>query len=224
MTVSVLDRSLFSEPEAARLLGVASSTLHYWLEGGERRGRTYRPIIRPEARGEREVTWAEFVEAGLLRQYRREHQVPMAELRAFVGLLRDGWACPTRSAHHRPFIADRQLVLEAQGEARLDPEYCLVAVVNDQLILTAPSATFVERVVWDGDIAAAWRPANDPRSPVLIDPQRRFGRPAVNGVSTEVLWEYLESGESTEETAAAFGLTPDHVRWAQAYELTARAA
>lgn len=55
-TVSVLDREMYAEAEAARLLRVAQSTLHYWLEGGERRGRTYRPVLRVEARGERSVT------------------------------------------------------------------------------------------------------------------------------------------------------------------------
>jgi hypothetical protein len=41
MSLSALDREMFSEAEAARLLRVAQSTLHYWLEGGERRDRTY---------------------------------------------------------------------------------------------------------------------------------------------------------------------------------------
>ena len=48
--VSVLEREMYSEAEAARLLGVAQSTLNYWLEGGTRRGRVYRPVIRPEPR------------------------------------------------------------------------------------------------------------------------------------------------------------------------------
>ncbi len=34
----VLDRELYTEAEAARLLRLAPSTLHWWLEGGERRG------------------------------------------------------------------------------------------------------------------------------------------------------------------------------------------
>jgi uncharacterized protein (DUF433 family)/DNA-binding transcriptional MerR regulator len=224
MAVSVLEREMFSEAEAARLLRLAPSTLHYWLEGGERRGKTYKPVIRPEARGERTVTWAEFIEAGLLRQYRREHHVPMAELRAFIDLLRDRMGVPYPLAHHRPFIADRQLVLEAQGEAGLDPDFCLVAVVNGQLILTAPSQEFVDRVIWSDDIATAWRPAADRRSPVVVDPAMRFGKPSVKGVSTEVLWEYSEAGETSEETAAAFGLSVGEVRWAVAYELTSRAA
>jgi len=33
--------------------------------------KTYKPVIRTEPTGSNRVTWAEFVEAGLLRQYRR---------------------------------------------------------------------------------------------------------------------------------------------------------
>jgi uncharacterized protein (DUF433 family) len=224
MKVSVLEREMFSEAEAARLLRVAQSTLHYWLEGGERRGKTYKPIVRPEPRGERSVTWAEFIEAGLLRQYRREHHVPMSELRDFIDVLRDRMGVPYPLAHHRPFIADRQLVLEAQDEAGLDPELCLVAVVRGQLILTPASQDFVDRVTWSDDVAAAWRPDEDPRSPVLMDPDLRFGRPAVKGISTEALWEQVEAGESAEGIAEDFGLSVGEVRWAVAYEMSSRAA
>src|SRR5690349_8160804 len=44
VTTTVLDREMFSEAEAARLLRVPQSTLHYWLDGGSRGGRTYKPI------------------------------------------------------------------------------------------------------------------------------------------------------------------------------------
>jgi hypothetical protein len=94
MSVTVLDREMFSEAEAARLLRVAQGTLNYWLNGGKRRGRTYPPVIRTEPRDGRVVTWAEFVEAGLLRGYRRELQVPIVEVRAFVDLLRDRFEIP----------------------------------------------------------------------------------------------------------------------------------
>ena len=49
MTTTVLDREMYTKAEAARLLRVSPSTLHYWLEGGERRNKTYQPIIRPRA-------------------------------------------------------------------------------------------------------------------------------------------------------------------------------
>lgn len=51
MSVTVLERELYTEAAAARLLGVAQNTLNYWLEGGERRGKVYKPVIRVERRG-----------------------------------------------------------------------------------------------------------------------------------------------------------------------------
>jgi uncharacterized protein (DUF433 family) len=218
MSVDVLDRKMYSEAEAARLLDVKQPTLHYWLEGGEYRRKTYRPIIRVEPTGDRSVTWAEFVEAGLLREYRRTHRVPMAEVRAFIDLLRERYDIPYPLAHHRPFIADRQLLLEAQDASNLPADFSLVAMVRGQLILTPASQSYVERVTWEGDIATGWRPHDDPRSPVRIDPEVRFGRPAIGGISTEVLWEHAEGGEDDEEIAEAFGLSPTEVRWALAYE------
>src|ERR1700761_8841139 len=159
MSVSVLDREIFSEAEAARLLRVAQGTLNYWLNGGKRRGRTYPPVIRTEPRDGRVVTWAEFVEAGLLRGYRRDLQVPMFEVRAFVDLLRARFEIPYPLAHARPFVGEgKQLVWDAQEEAQLDPDFCLIAEVRGQLVLTPASQLFYARVSWIDDVAAAWRP------------------------------------------------------------------
>lgn len=216
--VTVLDTEMFTEAEAARLLAVPPSTLHYWLEGGRRRGVTYPPVLRAQPRGDRVVTWAEFVEAGLLRQYRRRLNIPMAELRAFIDRLRDGLGVPYPLADRRPYAVNRELVIEAQLSAGLPAEWCLVAEVSGQLVLTAPSERFLERVEWDGDQASAWRPAADEDSTVRIRPDIRFGRPAVHGISTAAIWEQEESGEDVEDLAALFHLSVADVRWALAYE------
>jgi uncharacterized protein (DUF433 family) len=222
--ISVLDREMYTEAEAARLLHIAQSTLHYWLEGGEYRGKTYRPIIRETARGIRTVTWAEFVEAGLLREYRRTHRVPMLELRKFVDELREQFDVPYPLADRRPFVSGRQLLYDAQTSAGLGADYCLVAVANGQLVLTSPSAQFYERVEWDGDIAAAWRPDPNPDSPVRVSPTMRFGRPSIGGVSTETIWEQDLVGEEADSIAENYQLTVRDVRWALAYENSRRAA
>ncbi|GIF74257.1 hypothetical protein [Asanoa siamensis] len=220
---TVLDREMFSEAEAARLLRVSQGTLHYWLEGGERRGREYKPILRTEPLGRRVVTWAEFVEAGLLGQYRREKNVPMAELRAFIGLMREGLGVPYPLADRRPYVINRELVLRAQESSGLDPEFHLVAQISGQLILTAPSEKFYERVDWDGDSPAGWRPAEDEASTVRIRPSARFGRPAVGGISTAAIWEQEDSGEDVESLANLYELSIADVRWALAYENSRRA-
>lgn len=224
-TPTVLDREMYSEAEAARLLRLPQSTLNYWLEGGERRGKLYRPVIRIEPRGERApVTWAEFVEAGLLRTYRRRHNVPMAELRAFIDRLRDRYGVPYPLADRRPFVVDLQLVHEAQDEVQLQAEFCLVAEVRGQFVLTAPSDEYFHRVTWANDIAVGWRPHDDAGSPVLCAPDQRFGRPAVGGISTEVIWEHSAGGEDDEEIADAFDLALSDVEWALAYEKPLRSA
>ena len=150
--------------------------------------------------------------------------MPVRRLRTFIDELRQGFWVPYPLAHHQPFVSGRQLILAAQEHAGLGPEFCLVAVASNQLILTPPSQSFVERVVWHDDLAAGWHPHQDPRSPVVMAPDLRFGRPAVKGISTEVLWEHAEAGEDLTEVAGAFDLSVEDVRWALAYETSARAA
>lgn len=215
---TILNAEVFSEAEAARLLDVAPSTLNYWLNGGTRRGVEYAPILRVEPRTDRVVTWAEFVEAGLLRQYRRKDKVPMAELRAFIQALRTTMGIPYPLADRRPFSINKQLVHQAQISAGLRPEWALVAEVSGQLVLTPPSEQFYERVEWEQDLAMGWRPTADEDSTVRIRPDTRFGRPAVKGISTEVLWEQEDSGESVDDLAALYKLSEADVRWALAYE------
>lgn len=211
---TVLDLEVYTEAEAARLLGVAPSTLHYWLQGGERRDVTYMPILRPEPVERRYLTWAEFVEAGWLRAY-RQNNVPMRELRGFIELLRDEVGVPYPLAHHRPFVSGKQLVWGAQEEAGLEPYW---RMIDEQLMLTHPAELFVERVTWDGDLAAGWRPVEDAASTVLVRPDVRFGRPSVGGVSTLTIFEYAEEGASRDEIAEEFDVSATDVRWALAFE------
>ncbi len=225
MGVNVLDREMYTEAEAARLLRVPQNTLNYWLEGGEQRGRQYKPVIRVQPRGSRaSVTWAEFVEAGLLREYRRTHGVPMAELRAFIDRIRQEFGVPYPLADRRPYVSGKELLSEAQDAVGLSADFCLVAVVRGQYVLTPPADSFYKRVTWEGDTAAAWRPHDDPHSPVLMRPDSRFGRPSVKGISTEAIWEHSEAGETVDDIASEFDLADDDVRWALAYEISARAA
>ncbi len=218
MTTAVLEREMYTEARAARLLDVPPATLHYWLEGGEYGGKTYKPVIRVEPKGTRSVTWAEFVEAGLLREYRRRHKVPMWELRGFIDSLRRRLGVPYPLAHNKPFVSGRELVSRAQDEVGLDSDLALVAEVRNQYILSAAAADFYARVTWENDVAARWRPDDSLGSPVVIDPDVRFGAPQINGISTEILWEQSQGGEAEQDLAATYGLTVQEVRWALAYE------
>jgi uncharacterized protein (DUF433 family) len=217
---------MYSEAEAARLLDLSQGTLNYWLEGGERRGVSYAPVIRPAALGNHPpVTWAEFVEAGLLRAYRRDHRVPMHELRAFISLLRDKFGVPYPLADRRPFVVENGgLVFEAQNEAKLAEDWWLVENVNGQFSLLPQAEGFVHRVEWRDGVAAGWHPDDNPLSPVVIDPERRFGRPTVGGISTSVLWEQAQAGIDVADIAEDYELNTSDVEWAVSYESARRTA
>jgi uncharacterized protein (DUF433 family) len=221
--VSVLDREMYSEAEAARLLRVPQQTLNYWLEGKTYRGHTYQPVIRPEPSGRRTLTWAEFVEAGLLSQYRGRN-VTLDEVRQFIAVLRDKTGEPYPLAHERPWAMNGRLLLEAQRASQLPPEYWLYAPTDGQLVLTMyPAIGFLDRVKFEQEEAILWRPKGA-ASPVVIDPDSRFGRPSVSGISTYVLKEYADDGYDYDEIAEEFSLDVRDVELAIAYELESKAA
>lgn len=118
--LAVLDRVIYTEAEAALILTMPPSTLHYWLEGKAYRGKTYAPVIRHEPTGLKDVTWAEFIEAGLLRQYRKA-DIPLPELRFFILSLREKFDTPYPLAHARPLTLGKSLVMEAQSETNCLP-------------------------------------------------------------------------------------------------------
>ncbi|MER7251803.1 DUF433 domain-containing protein, partial [Kribbella sp. NPDC000426] len=115
------------------------------------------------------------------------------------------------------------LVLRAQEEAGLAPEFQVVSSVDDQLMLTYAGGVFLERVVWDGDVAAGWKP-HSADSPVEIRPDVRFGRPAVAGISTVSIFDEADEGASADEIAADYGISVSEVRWALSYEEQRHAA
>ncbi len=217
--VALLGREMFTVPEAARLLDMNPATLLWWLEGRSQNTKTYPPVLRPAPTGSHVVTWGEFVEAGLLRQYRRVHKVKLPELRSFIALVREKIGAAYPLAHRRPYVGNgRRLVIEAQDEVGLPPELRLIAIVEGQGVLLPAADLFLHRVEWDDDIASQWKPHHDPKSPVRMNPNVRFGRPAIGGISTSAIWEHLEDGADVDEVATAFSLRTDQVAWARAYE------
>ena len=219
--VDVLERELYSETVAARLLRVPARTLHYWLEGEGGQNGPHDPVIRTERKGRgSSVTWAEFIEAGLLREYRAK-KVPMSKIREFIVTLRTEFDVPYPLADRRPWIdtgKGRGLVYEAQVSSGLTAEFALVAMAGNQFVLTPASQSFYDRVDWDGNSPAAYRPSDDPVSPVRCLPNRRFGKPSVRGISTSVVQEQHEAGLDDDEIAAMFDISEDEVFYALAYE------
>ena len=162
MEVAVLDRRLYTIGEAARLLELPPPTLRRWLEGFTVRRVEYPAVIRPAATGSSDVTWAEFVEAGYLREYRIK-QVSLQKLRRFIDLARGAWDVPYPLAHFKPLVdlAPRDLLLllkRLQDEAELEHELQPVHLVDPrtgQLLMGGPLQAFLAKVEFGADGVAS---------------------------------------------------------------------
>ncbi|MCY4176831.1 MAG: hypothetical protein OXD37_11000 [Acidimicrobiaceae bacterium] len=158
MDVQTLNRRIYSLADAAEILRMGAGTLAWWLDGGKRGRSIYPPVIRVERTGERSLTWAEFVEAGLLRQYRRDLGVQLHEIRRFVAALRDELSIEHPLAHARPWVGEgMRLLMRFQEECDLPGDLWLIAPVSGQLMQLPPAESFVKRVEWDGDLPVALR-------------------------------------------------------------------
>lgn len=205
--------------EAAGLLGLRPDRTRAWLDGYERAGVHYAPVIRPEPTGADIVTWGEFVELGYLREYRRKG-VPLQRLRPVIDELRREFRTPYPLATARPYMLGKELVLEVQERNDLPAAIAIVIRSGQQLLLADDANRFFKKIEFDppdqGDVRRI-HPAG-PASPIVIDPLVRFGRPSVAGVSTERLWELFDAGESIDEIAVGYDLPGEDVRAAIAYE------
>jgi hypothetical protein len=64
--VSLLDRPVYLYREVDRVLSLSNGTTRRWVNGYERGGRTYAPILRAEPQATEWATWGEFVEVRVL--------------------------------------------------------------------------------------------------------------------------------------------------------------
>lgn len=217
-TVSILERPVYGVAEAAALLGLRPDRTRAWLDGYERNGVHYPPVIREAASGAEIVTWGEFVELGYLREYRR-HGVPLQRLRPVIDELRREFATPYPLATAKPFVADRELVLKVQERADLPSAIAIVVRSGQQVMLADAANRFLKKVTFehaDGDVQRLM-PAGT-ASPVVMDPLVRFGRPSVQGVATDRLWELYDAGETLEQIGDGYDLAVEDVRSAVVYE------
>ena len=217
--VSLLERPVYGMAQVDRLLGLHPGTALRWIDGYERGGRWYEPVVRLESTGDTIVTWGEFSEARLLAEFRTAG-VPMARMRPVVERLRDELGVSYPLAMARPWLEPlgRELVARMQLEAGLDRRLALVVLRNGQLVLSQGTEAFVDAVTFEDGAARIIRP--DRRfDQVVFDPLRHFGEPIVRSVPTAVVAEQYRAGDSIEMIADLNSLTTEQVEQAIRYEL-----
>ncbi|MFP5069321.1 DUF433 domain-containing protein [Pseudonocardia nantongensis] len=206
----LLDRPVYGMSQAARLLGLRTDGIRRWIDGYERQGKVYAPVIRERPTGSDTVTWGEFIEAGYLREYRATH-VSLQYLRPVIGFLRERLDVQYPLATLKPYTTGRELALAAQQFVGLAPDLSIVILGRDgSLTPSSPALAFLDKVEFNdvSDVAERLFPLGR-EAPVVLDPHRGFGEPTIPeiGVRTEVVAELVAAGEEPERVAEIYSIT-----------------
>ena len=219
--VSMLARPVYSYAEIDRLLRLTPGTAKRWIDGYERAGRVYEPVVRQERTGSPWVTWGEFVETRLLSEFRSS--VPMIKLRPVVEWLRERVDRDYPLAYARPFLAPegKELLVAAQVATGLDEELRMVVPSQQGVLLTPTSRRFTDATHYPDLEGPAEHIIADPATPaVWLHPLRRQGQPTVHNIRTETLTELVTAGEPMQFVANTYGLTLAEVEQAVTYQTT----
>lgn len=227
---SILDREVYLYAEVDRLIGLSSGTARRWINGYERSGTAYPPILRVARRDTEWATWGEFVEARILAEYRDEN-IPTARLRGAIDGLRRLYGIDYPLAHLRPYLAvhDRDLTISGE-DVGLSSDDELVVRTGQQLLGGASWSLIVQASLAQDErgekVVTELRP--DLEFPdVLISPDRYSGQPTFVGrrVSVATIAGMANAGERHEDLAADYGLSLEQVQaaidYAKKYSLAA---
>src|SRR5262245_57803924 len=200
------DLPIYSLSLAARYLRIPQTTLRSWVLGRHfprlaGRGFSEPLIQKPDPRDER-LSFTNLIEAHVLHALRVKHGVTMRAVREALDYVQ------------RQFHIDRLLI---RKELRAAPGELFLAEYG-RLLSLSPAGQFamekileayLKRVARDSDgLPLRLYPFTAPdtaedRRVVVIDPRVSFGRPAIarKGISTAILAERLNAGESIRELA-----------------------
>ena len=222
----IRDQPAYSLAEGSRYLKLPSATLRAWAVGRAyptaRGPGHFRPLIRPARKQPPQLSFWNLIEAHVLRSFRTDHGVSLKALRQALDFAQKELRIE-RLLLRRELCADAgQLFLDRYGE--------LISLsASGQLAMRRLLEEHLRRVEWDEwkfpvrlyPFLSADLP-NEER-PIAIDPGISFGRPVIVrlGVSTAVLAERLDAGESIEDLAADYGLSLPEIEQAVLYERTA---
>lgn len=220
------DSAAYTVAEAARYLRLPTATLRSWVLGrqyptADGQGQ-FAPLIRLASRRPPLLSFANLVEAHVLRSLRTEHGVSIKAVRKAL-------------AYAEKELQIDRLLLRSElrthaGRIFLERYGALIELTaSGQLAMQRMFEAHLRRIEWDASrlpvrlypFLSAAAPSDE--RPIVIDPRIAFGRPVVmrKGVSTATIAGRIDAGESVDEVAADYDLGTPEVEQAVLYERAA---
>lgn len=218
----MLDAPTYTMTEAARYLKLAPATLRSWFIGRsypKRNGSGYfERLIQLADQDQRLLSFTNLVEAYVVRALRQNHAVSIKALRTALDY--------AQQELNISRLLIKQELLTAKGDLFLQRYGQLINLSQSgQLAMRKILETYLARVEWTMELPSRIYPyVNvDEKKIIAIDPCISFGRPVVihKGISTAIIVERIDAGESVKTLAEDYDLKPDEVEMAIIYERAA---
>lgn len=218
-------QAAYQVAEAARYLRLSPATLRSWTVGRayptSSGPRHFQPLLTLPT-GKPVLSFWNLIEAHVLRSLRTDHGVSVQHLREALRYAEKELGIERLLLSKDLSTKAGRLFLERYGEL-------IELSASGQMAMRKVFEAHLTRVEWDAshfpvrlypfvavDSFAADRP-------IAIDPQIAFGRPVIQkaGVSTTVIAERIDAGESVADLASDYGLSAADIEQAVLYERAA---
>lgn len=214
------DTPLYTVAEAARFLGVPTSTFATWAKGYVRRPPSRSTVVGAPIvtsfgaeRGYPSIPFVGLAEAMVLAAFRRSG-VSLQHIRRAVPIIEREIGIEHALASQRLYT-DGAVILYDFAEAQHDEELGgLTEVVSRQRVFARVIREYLKRIEYAGDGWAARLVSPATARPVVIaDPGRSFGQPIFihGGVRVEDVLDRWHAGEPLVGVAEDFGVPPEDV-------------
>lgn len=203
--------AVYTAAEAARYLRLPASTVRAWAFGQDYRiegeSRRFQPVISTANPRKRRLSFINLVEMLVLAAIRKDHKVAMKQVRNAVDYLRKRHPSDHPLADHQFQTDGINLFVEKYGQLlniSRDGQIVMKEMIQRYLRLVERDASGVPFKLHLPRRADA----PEPLAAVVIDPQRGFGRPVLDGrgIRTEVIVDRFHSGESMASLAEDYGV------------------
>ena len=221
---------LYSIPRASRYLKIPERTIRNWVAGWKNRAREgvrfLEPVIKLPQPDTPMLSFMNLVEAHVLGGIRRLENVPFVKVRLGLSYLEERAPSPHPLADWL-FETDgvNLFVRELGGLVNISQ--------NGQVEMEEIVSRYLRRIDRNINVGAVRLypflkkdPTHDEPKRVMIDPLISFGRPVLvgTGVPTDVIAERFYAGDTFDDLAKDYDITPGQVEEAVRYEGDTRKA
>lgn len=206
----LVERLLYTYWDVDRILGLGSNTARRWINGYERRGVEYPPVVRGEALDTARVKWGEFIEVYYLSRFRRSG-IPLQKLRSILQAVRERTGVHYLFADDKVLYADPdelEVIYELQEREGLST-FLVRRTGQLKFELDPEARQRLERITYEEGVARALKPRLD-LDHIVVHGERFFGKPKVEGtgVSPDAVARLVWSGTPIETVSEMYDLTP----------------